>query len=83
MKPVRADDVRPETRLWQSPKHLLVTVGFVIAVGIAMFLATRALHVPVWAAITLGLVITLAFAAVDIVRRRRSRRAPRKRTPSP
>lgn len=71
MKPVNADDARPETRLWQWARRLLVSIGTFVVVWAGLFVAVRVLHVPVWVAVSVGVVITLAALAVDIVRRRR------------
>lgn len=72
MRPVRADDVIPE-RPWQSPKRLLINLGILIAVWALIFLAINVLHVPLAALITVGVVITVAAVAFDVVRWRRKR----------
>ena len=75
MKPVHADDVRPERQLWQSPKRLLVAFAVFIIVWTAMFVAISWLHVPLWVAVSVGVVITLAVAAAEIISWRRGRRS--------
>jgi hypothetical protein len=75
MRPVRSDDVISETRWWESPRRVLVSLGILVILWVVIFLAIRVWHVSFTALNTVGAIITVIAVAFDVVRWLRKRRS--------
>lgn len=74
MRPVRADDVIAETRWWESPRRVMLSVGILAVVWTVILLAIHVWHVPYAVLVAIAVVVTVITVGFDVVRWLRKRR---------